>query len=96
MNLERRIQRMEAEVKPAELRGVIQGFLADSAPPKGSFATAGLDWDDPRLLPQGVDGDGEAIIPLWAVTFFDGTREQQEARPKNLERTRDFQTVDGG
>jgi hypothetical protein len=84
MNLKHRIKKIEAGFKPPDLRAVIQGFLADSAPSESAFAPASLDSDDPRLQ-QGVDDDGEAIISRWwAVTFIDGTREQQETRLKEL------------
>ncbi len=33
MNLKRRIERMERDMKPAALRAVIQGLLGHSAPP---------------------------------------------------------------
>ena len=78
MNLKHRIKKIEAGFKPPDLRAVIQGFLANSGSTQSPYSPAALDSDDPRLQ-QRVDDDGEAIISRWwAVTFIDGTREQQE------------------
>jgi hypothetical protein len=83
MNLKRRIERIEGELKPRQLRATIQGFLAESSP-AGTFAPASLNADDPRLQ-QGVDDNGGAIVSRWwSVWFFEGTKEQQEARLEEL------------
>ena len=78
MNLKRRIERMERELKPGELRAVIEGFFDDSGAP------GALDPDNPALQ-QGVDENSKAFISRWwSVWFFEGTREQQDARLKEL------------
>ncbi len=78
MSLKRRIERMERKVKPGELRAVIQGFVDDSGSPEA------LAVDEPKLQ-EGVDEQGDAVISRWwSVTFFEGTREQQERRLKEL------------
>lgn len=77
--LERRVERLEHRAKPKELRAVIEGLLTP------------LDPDDPRLR-AGVDDEGEALVsPWWAVWFFEGTKEQQEARLKQLRADPEFQ-----
>ena len=89
MNLKRRIEKLEAEMKPPALRAVIQCSLPDSAPP-GS-PSSGLGSADPRVK-QGVDETGEGIIsPWWVVWFFEGTLEQQNARLKELRQDPRFQ-----
>jgi hypothetical protein len=46
--------------------------------------------DDSRLH-QGVDEHGDAVISRWwSVSFFEGTREQQEARLKELRQDPQF------
>jgi len=76
---------MERELKPGELRAVMQGFVDQSGAP-GALA-----FDDPRLQ-QGVDEEGEAVISRWwGVTFFEGTREQQNTRLKELRLDHQFQ-----
>src|SRR3990170_3165076 len=63
MNLKRRIERMERELKPGELRAVKEGFIDQCG------ASGALAFDDPSLQ-EGVDEEGEAIISRWwAVTF---------------------------
>ena len=85
MGLKRRIERMERKVKPGELRAVIDGFVDDSG------ARGALPSDDPSLQ-EGVDEEGEAVISRWwGVWFFEGTREQQEARLKELRLDPEFQ-----
>jgi hypothetical protein len=77
------IERIEGELKPRQLRATIQGFLAESSL-AGTFAPASLNADDPRLQ-QGVDDNGGAIVSRWwSVWFFEGTKEQQEARLEEL------------
>lgn len=50
-----------------------------------------MDPDDPALL-QGVDQNGKAVISRWwSVWFFEGTRDQQEARLKELRLDPQFQ-----
>ncbi len=72
MNLRRRVERIEGEMKPMQLRAVIQGFLADSAPPGKRFVPFALAPNDPRLQ-QGMDKEGEAVISRWwSVIFFRG------------------------
>jgi hypothetical protein len=86
MNLKRRIERMERKLKPGELSAVMDGFVDESGAP-GALAI-----DDPRLQ-HGVDEKGEAIISRWwSVWFFEGTREQQDARLKELRLEPRFQT----
>lgn len=69
MHLKRRIERMERELKPGELRAVMQGFVDQSGAP-GALA-----FDDPSLQ-HGVDEDGGAVISRWwSVSFFEGTKE---------------------
>jgi len=90
MNLKRRIERMERDMKPAALRAVIQGLLGHSAPGT-PFVPAALAADDPRLN-HGVDETGEGTIsPWWLVWFFEGTEEQQNARLKELRLDPQFQ-----
>ena len=85
INLKRRIERMERELKPGELSAAIQGFFDYSGVP------GVLDPDDPRLR-QGVDQKGEAFISRWtSVSFFEGTKEMQEARLEELRREPQFQ-----
>jgi hypothetical protein len=43
MNLKRRIERIERELKPGELRAVMQGFVDEAG------ALGALAFDDPRL-----------------------------------------------
>lgn len=77
--LEPRVKRLEHRAKPKELRAVIEGSLTPLGP------------DDPRLR-AGVDDEGEAIIsPWWSVWFFEGTKEQQEARLNQLRLDPQFQ-----
>ena len=54
MRLKRRPERLEGEMKPTQLRAIIQGFLAKSASSESNFAPTGLDHDDLRFN-QGVD-----------------------------------------
>jgi hypothetical protein len=84
MNLKRRIERLEAEMDPPALRAVIQCLLPDSEPPDEPSLSPGLSSTDPRLN-HGVDETGEGIIsPWWVVWFFEGTKEEQNARLKEL------------
>lgn len=76
---------MERELRPGELRAVMQGFVDQSGAP-GALA-----FDDPRLW-AGVDDEGEAVIsPWWSAWFFEGTRDQQEKRLKQLRANPEFQ-----
>jgi len=64
----------------------MDGFVDESGAP-GALA-----FDDPRLQ-EGVDENGEAIISRWwSVWFFEGTREQQDARLKEIRLDPRFQT----
>jgi hypothetical protein len=84
--LDRRIRRLERKLKPGELSAVMDGFVGESGAP-GALA-----FDDPRLQ-QGVDEEGEAVISRWwSVWFFEGTREQQDARLKELRLDPRYQT----
>ena len=77
---------MERKLKPGELSAAIQGSVDDSGAP------GALDPDDPRLR-VGVDQKGEGFISRWwSVCFFEGTKEQQEARLEELRREPQFQT----
>lgn len=77
--LERRVERLEHRAKPKELRAVIQGLITPPGP------------DDPRLRAR-VDDEGKALVsPWWSVWFFEGTKEQQEARLKQLRLHPEFQ-----
>lgn len=79
--LERRVERLEHRAKPKELRAVIEGLLTP------------LDPDD-QTLRAGVDDEGEALVsPWWAVSFLEGTKEQQEARLKQLRVDPEFQKL---
>ena len=91
MNLRRKLERLEGrvdEINPRRLKAVIQGFVER---PEIGYARGTLDPEDPRFQ-QGVDAEGEAIISSWwVVIFFNGTREQQEARLKDLRAEPKFQ-----
>lgn len=77
--LEPRVKRLEHRAKPKEFGAVIQGLITPSCP------------DDPRLRAE-VDDEGEALVsPWWSVWFFEGTKEQQEARLKQLRVDPEFQ-----
>jgi len=90
MNLTRRIQRIERKVKPGELRAVIQGFFDEYGAP------GALPPDDPKLQ-QGVDEEGDAVISrCWSLSFFEGTREQQERRLKELRLNPELQKTYSG
>ena len=70
---------LERRAKPKELRAVIQGLTTPLGP------------DDPRLR-AGVDDEGKALVSPWcSVWFFEGTKEQQEARLKQLRVDPEFQ-----
>jgi hypothetical protein len=85
MRLKQRIERVERKVKPGELRAAIQGFVDDSG------ALGGLAFDDPALQ-QGLDQEGHAVISRWwSVSFFEGTREQQERRLNQLRQNPELQ-----
>jgi hypothetical protein len=91
MNLKRRIDRLEAEMKPPALRAVIQGFLAKETLPGRPFIPAALSPDHPNLH-QGVDANGEAFISRWwLVIFLEGTVEQQNERLQQLRQDGKFQ-----
>jgi len=91
VNLKRRIERLEAEMKPPALRAVIQCLLPVSAPPNKPSPSPGLGSADPKLN-HGVDNTGEGIIsPWWVVWFFEGTEERQNARLKELRLDPQFQ-----
>jgi len=71
VNLKSRIEKLEREVRPGELRAAISIFFDRSGEIGALLA------DDPRLR-AGVDGEGEAYISRsWSVWFFEGTRRQQ-------------------
>lgn len=77
--LEPRVKRLEHRAKPKGLRAVIQGLITPLEP------------DDPRLRAR-VDDEGEALVsPWWSVWFFEGTRQQQEERLKQLRADPAFQ-----
>ncbi len=85
INLKRRIERMETELKPGELSAAMQGFFDQSGAP----GALGPNDQSPR---QGVDQQGNAFISRWwSVSFFEGTKEQQEARLKELRLDPQFQ-----
>ena len=89
--LERRLGRLEAKLKPQALRAAIDGILKWSAAADSGYEPAPLPPNDPRL-DQGVDEHGDAVISRWwSVSFFEGTREQQEARLKELRQDPQFQ-----
>ena len=86
MNLKSRIEKLEREVRPGELRAAISIFFDRSG------EIGALPANDPRLQ-EGVDEEGEAYISRWwSVWFFEGTREQQDARLKELRLDPQFQT----
>jgi hypothetical protein len=86
MSLKRRVEPMERKLKPGELRAIIEGFSFDGPGVPGVLAS-----DDPRLQ-EGVDEKGEAAVSRWwVVSFFEGTRDQQNARLKELRLDPDFQ-----
>jgi hypothetical protein len=65
---------------------MMAGFVDESG------ARRALAIDDPSLQ-RGVDENGQAIISRWwSVWFFEGTREQQDARLKELRLDPRFQT----
>ena len=82
--LERRLGKLESKLKPPALRAIIEAFLDWSALADLGYVSRPLPPDDSRLY-QGVDEHGDAVISRWwRVSFFEGTREQQEARLKEL------------
>ena len=86
MKLKHRIECIERQMRstPAGLKAVIQGFVDPSVAGDSVYTPAALASDDARLQ-QGIDADGEGVISQWwSVTFFDGTKEQQETRLKEL------------
>jgi hypothetical protein len=86
--LDGRVRKLEREARPKGLRAAIQGFVARD---EGKRRPGALDPNNP-LLQQGVDDDGEAVLSRWwAVTFFDGTREQQNERLTQLRADPRFQ-----
>lgn len=89
MSLKQRLERLEADTKPRELKSSIQGFVARSR--SGCRMPGSLRADDPRLK-QGVNDEGEAVISRWwSVLFFEGTKEQQNARLNELRLCPEFQ-----
>ncbi len=79
MNLKRRLELMERKLRPGELAAVIQGDTGDD-----DESVPLVDADDP-CLHEDVDDDGIALISRWAcVMFFEGARDQQNARLKQL------------
>lgn len=77
--LEQRVRKLEGRAGSKGLRAVIQGVSPPVSP------------DDPRLR-AGVDDEGEALVsPWWAVWFFEGTRDQEDARLKELRLDPEFQ-----
>jgi len=88
--LERRLGELEAKLKPRALRAIIDAFLDWSALADSGYVSRPLPPDDSRLH-QGVDERGDAVISRWwSVSFFEGTREQQEARLKELRQDPQF------
>jgi hypothetical protein len=89
--LEHRLGKLEAKLKPPSLRAIIEPFLDWSAlTDLGLYRERPLPPDDSRLH-QGVDENGDAVISRWwSVSFFEGTREQQEARLKELRQDPQF------
>jgi len=78
---------MEQKLRPGELRAAMECFIDQSGVPTA------LPADHPGLR-QGVDEEGEAVISRWwSVWFFEGTRDQQEARLKELRLDPRFQTA---
>jgi len=78
-NLIARVKRLEQKHRPNELRAVISGLIKPLGP------------DDPRLQ-EGPNDEGEAVIsPWWSVWFFEGTRDQQEERLKQLREDEELQ-----
>ena len=76
--------------KPRALRAIIEAFLDWSVLADSGYVSRPLPPDDSRLH-QGVDERGDAAISRWWwVSFFKGTREQQEARSRNRGRTPQF------
>src|SRR6266481_1533001 len=72
--LERRLGKLEAKLKPRALRAIIDAFLDWSALADSGYVSRPLPPDDPRLH-QGVDERGDAVISRWwSVSFFEGTR----------------------
>lgn len=73
--LERRLGKLEAKLKPRALRAIIDAFLDWSALADSGYVSRPLPPDDSRLH-QGVDEHGDAVISRWwSVSFFEGTRE---------------------
>jgi hypothetical protein len=88
--LERRLGKLEAKLKPPTLRAIIEAFVDWSAVADSGYVSRPLPPDDARLH-QGVDERGDAVISRWWwVSFFEGTREQQEARLKELRQDPQF------
>jgi hypothetical protein len=88
--LERRLGKLEAKLKPRALRAAIQAALDWSALADSGYVSRPLPPDDSQLQ-QGVDEHGDAVISRWWwVSFFEGTREQQEARLKELRQDPQF------
>jgi hypothetical protein len=88
--LEHRLGKLEAKLKPRALRAIIEAFLDWSALADSGYVSRPLPPDDSRLQ-QGVDERGDAVISRWwSVSFFEGTREQQEARLKELRQDPQF------
>ena len=89
--LERRLGKLETKLKPHALRAAIDAFLDWSVTADSEDVPAPLPPNDPRLE-QGVDDYGDAVISRWwAVSFFEGTRDQQETRLKELRQDPQFQ-----
>src|SRR6266481_9662035 len=88
--LEHRLARLEAKFRPQALRAIIDAFLDWSALADSGYVSRPLPPDDSRLQ-QGVDERGDAVISRWwSVSFFEETREQQEARLKELRQDPQF------
>src|SRR5690348_8366298 len=88
--LERRLGEVEAKLKPRALRAIIEACLDWSAHADSGYVARPLPPDDSRLH-QGVDERGDAVIcRWWRVSFFEETREQQEARLKELRQDPQF------
>ena len=73
------MRKLEGKTGPKGLSAAIDGLVTPLQP------------DDPRLR-NGPNHDGEALVsPWWSVSFFEGTKEQQEARLKQLRVDLEFQ-----
>jgi hypothetical protein len=91
-NLDGRLRKLETRLRPKELPAVIQSFV-DPINGEGPIVSAALPADDLQLYLE-VTNDGEALISWWwSVKFFDGTKEEQEARLVELRADPRFQKL---